>query len=35
MRVIPGHLTCLLKNWYAGQEAMVRTIDGTMDWFIL
>ena len=35
MRVIPGNLICLLKNWYAGQEAMVRTIDGTMDWFII
>ena len=30
---IPGHLTCLLKNLYAGQEATVRTRHGTMDWF--
>ena len=30
---IPNHLTCLLKNWYAGQEATVRTRHGTMDWF--
>ena len=29
---IPDHLTCLLQN-YAGQEAMVRTKRGTMDWF--
>ena len=29
----PGHLTCLLRNWYAGQEATVRTRHGTMDWF--
>ena len=28
---IPGHLTCLLKNLYAGQEATVR--HGTTDWF--
>ena len=28
---IPDHLTCLLRNLYAGQEATVRT--GTMDWF--
>ena len=27
------HLTCLLRNPYAGQEATVRTICGTMDWF--
>ena len=27
------HLTCLLRNLYAGQEATVRTIHGTMDWF--
>ena len=26
------HLTCLLRNLYAGQEATVRTEDGTMDW---
>ena len=30
---IPDHLTCLLKNLYAGQEARVRTEHGTMDWF--
>ena len=30
---IPDHLTCLLRNLYAGQEAMVRTGYGTMDWF--
>ena len=30
---IPGHLTCLLRNLYAGQEATVRTRHGTMDWF--
>ena len=30
---IPDHLTCLLRNLYAGQEAMVRTGHGTMDWF--
>ena len=30
---IPDHLTCLLRNLYAGQEATVRTGDGTMDWF--
>ena len=29
---IPGHLTCLLRNLYAGQEATVRTGHGT-DWF--
>ena len=29
---IPDHLTCLLKNLYAGQEATVRTRHGTMDW---
>ena len=28
---IPGHLTCLLRNTYAGQEATVRTEHGTMD----
>ena len=31
---IPGHLTCLLRNLYAGQEATVRTGPGT-DWFQL
>ena len=30
---IADHLTCLLQNLYAGQEAMVRTGHGTMDWF--
>ena len=30
---IPDHLTCLLRNMYAGQEATVRTGDGTTDWF--
>ena len=30
---IPDHLTCLLRNLCAGQEAAVRTIHGTMDWF--
>ena len=30
---IPDHLTCLLINLYAGQEATVRTGYGTMDWF--
>ena len=30
---IPGHLTYLLRNLYAGQEATVRTGYGTMDWF--
>ena len=30
---IPDHLTCLLRNMYAGQEATVRTGHGTMDWF--
>ena len=30
---IPYHLTCLLKNLYAGQEATVRTGHGTTDWF--
>ena len=30
---IPDHLTCLLRNLYAGQEATVRTRCGTMDWF--
>ena len=32
---IPDCLTCLLRNLYAGQEATVRTGDGTMDWFKL
>jgi hypothetical protein len=30
---IPEHLTCLLRNLYAGQEATVRTGHGTNDWF--
>ena len=30
---IPDHLTCLLRNLYAGQEATVRTRHGTTDWF--
>ena len=30
---VPDHLTCLLRNLYAGQEATVRTGYGTMDWF--
>ena len=29
---IPDHLICLLRNLYAGQEAIVRTRHGTMDW---
>ena len=32
-RGIPDHLTCLLRNLYAGQEATVRTRNGTTDWF--
>ena len=32
---IPDHLTCLLRNLYAGQEATVRTRHGTMDWLDL
>ena len=32
---IPDHLTCLLRNLYAGQEAAVRTGHGTMDWFLI
>ena len=31
--VIPDHLTCLLRNLYADQDATVRTRRGTMDWF--
>ena len=31
--VIPDHLTCLLRNLYAGQEGTVRTGHGTTDWF--
>ena len=30
---IPDHLTCLLRNLYAGQEATIRTGHGTADWF--
>ena len=30
---IPHHLSCLLRNLYAGQEATARTEHGTMDWF--
>ena len=30
---IPDHLTCLLRNLYAGPEATVRTGHGTTDWF--
>ena len=30
---IPDHLTCLLRNLYVGQEATVRTVYGTTDWF--
>ena len=30
---IPDHLTCFLRNLYAGQEATVRTGHGTTDWF--
>ena len=30
---IPDHLTCLLRNLYAGQEATVRILHGTTDWF--
>ena len=32
---IPDHLTCLLKNLYAGQEATVRTGHGKIDWFYI
>ena len=30
---IPDHITCLVKNLYAGQEATVRTLYGITDWF--
>ena len=30
---LPDHLTCLLRNLYAGQETTVRTERGTMNWF--
>ena len=33
LKEIPDHLTCLLRNLYAGQEATVRTGHGTTDWF--
>ena len=32
---IPDHLTCLLRNLYAGQRATVRTGHGTTDWFYI
>ena len=32
---IPDHLTCLLRNLYAGQEATVRTGYGRTDWFYI
>ena len=32
---IPDHITCLLRSLYAGQEAIVRTGHGTMEWFKL
>ena len=31
--VIPDHLTCLLRNMYAGQQATARTLYGITDWF--
>ena len=31
--VIPDHLTCLLRKLYAGQEATIRIVHGTTDWF--
>ena len=33
--VTPDHLTCLLRNLYAGQEATVRTGHRTTDWFLI
>ena len=30
---VPDHLTCLLRNLYAGQEPPIRTVHGTTDWF--
>ena len=30
---IPDHLNCLLRNLHTGQEATVRTVHGTTDWF--
>ena len=32
---LPDHHTCLLRNLYAGQEATVRTLYGTTDWFTI
>ena len=32
---IPDHLSCLLRNLYAGQEATIKTRHGIMDWFII
>ena len=32
---IPDHLTCLMRSLYAGQEATVRTGQGTTDWFLI
>ena len=32
---ISDHLICLLRNLYAGQEATVRTVHGTADWFLI
>ena len=33
LKELPDHLTCLLRNLYAGQEATVKTGHGTTDWF--
>ena len=33
LKGIPDHFICLLRNLYAGQDATVRTRQGTMDWF--
>ena len=30
---VPDHVICLMRNLYAGQEATVRTLHGTTDWF--
>ena len=32
---VPEYLTCLLRNLYVGQEATVRTLYGTTDWFMV
>ena len=32
---IPKHLTCLLRNMYAGQESIIKTGHGTTDWFLI